>query len=122
MEITTTSFGMVLFYYRNIVGLESRHLKNGCRFACEESIPAYKHDIANFLFHISFLHAKYLLTTIAGLHHSSVLSPKNKVINKQNAKHVYTEQQIHFPNFTLARAYGHLNFIQKPAKKSPSSS
>jgi hypothetical protein len=50
------------------------------------------------------------------------LSPKNKVINKQNAKHVYTKQQIHSPNFTLVRANGHLNYVQKPAKKFPSSS
>ncbi len=27
---------------------------------------------------------------------------KNEGANKQNAKHVYTEQQIHSPNFTLA--------------------
>jgi hypothetical protein len=30
------------------------------------------------------------------------LSPKSKDINKQNAKHVYTEQQIYSLNFTLA--------------------
>jgi hypothetical protein len=33
---------------------------------------------------------------------NNILSPKNKVTNKQNSKHVYIEQQIHFPNFTLA--------------------
>ncbi len=42
---------------------------------------------------------------------------KNKVTNEQNAKHVYIEQQIHSPNFTLTRASGHLNFLQKPAKR-----
>jgi hypothetical protein len=47
---------------------------------------------------------------------------KNEGTNKQNAKHAYIEQQIHSPNFTLARASGHLNSTQKLTKKSPSSS
>jgi hypothetical protein len=50
------------------------------------------------------------------------LSPKNKVTNKQNSKHVYIEHQIHSPNFTLAQVNGHLNSVQKLAKKSPSTS
>jgi hypothetical protein len=47
---------------------------------------------------------------------------KNEGTNKQNAKHAYTEQQIHSPNFTLARTSGHVNFAQKLTKKLPSSS
>jgi hypothetical protein len=50
VEITTTRFSMVPFYYRSIVGPESRRLRNGSRLACEEGIRAYGRDIAGFLF------------------------------------------------------------------------
>jgi hypothetical protein len=73
--------------------------------------------LLTFSSHLFFLHAKYLFATTVGFCRSSVLSPKNKVINKQNAKHVYTKQQIHSPNFILAQASAHLNSIQKPVKK-----
>jgi hypothetical protein len=38
---------------------------------------------------------------------------KNKSTKTQNAKHVYNERQIHYLNFTLAQASGHLTSIQK---------
>jgi hypothetical protein len=81
VEITTTRFGMVPFYYRSIVGPESRRLRNGCRLACEEGIRAYGRDIAGFLSHLSLLRAKYLLATTAGLRRSGV--PHNTLMMLQ---------------------------------------
>jgi hypothetical protein len=45
------------------------------------------------------------------LQFQKIILRKAPVTNKQNAKHAYIEQQIHYPNFTLARASGHLNFV-----------
>ncbi len=51
-------------------------------------------------FHFLYIHSQHVIT-------------KKQGHNKQNAKHIYKERQIHSPNFTLVRASGHLTFVQK---------
>jgi hypothetical protein len=45
------------------------------------------------------------------------VSPKNKDTNKQNAKHVYIEEQIHSPNFALAQIQWPPKFCPETSKK-----
>ncbi len=45
------------------------------------------------------------------------LGQKNEGSNKQNAKHVYTERQIHSSNFTLAWVSGHLSLHPETSKE-----